>query len=171
MFPPSSLKRRLAASVYEALPILAIIMVVGLVFVGVAHAVGNSDVRLARPARIGLFCSWYCALAAYFVWSWRRGQTLAMKAWRLRLEAADQSRLSLHAISLRFVLASVAWGLAIGAVVWLRESPGSVLAWSAVAPLVVGLAWALWDRDHQALYDRLAGTRLAVYARNTPTSN
>ena len=79
--------------------------------------------------------------AGYFLWSWLRGgQTLAMKAWKIRLvEVTPRKAL------LRFVLALflVPTGLSIFAV--------------------------FFDRERQFLHDRLAGTRL-IDARPTTSS-
>jgi uncharacterized RDD family membrane protein YckC len=73
-------------------------------------------------------------LAAYFLRCWvRGGQTLAMKAWRIRLVGVSPRK-----ALLRFVLALV------------------------LVPTGVSLAWALVDRDGQFLHDRLAGTRLVL---------
>lgn len=80
--------------------------------------------------------------AAYFVPQWRAGQTLAMRTWRIRVEAADASRLTLQRSLLRYALATLNW-LVLGA----------------------GYLWALADRDRQFLHDRLAGTRLVAVPR------
>ena len=71
-------------------------------------------------------------LAAYFLWCWLRGgQTLAMKAWRVRLVGVTPGR-----ALLRFVLALF------------------------LVPTGLSILWALFDRERQFLHDRLAGTRL-----------
>lgn len=76
---------------------------------------------------------------AYFVWFWRKaGQTLAMQTWRIRLVGASGQRVTLRQALLRYVLC---WPSVLG---------------------VVGLLWALVDRDRQFLHDRLAGTRLVA---------
>jgi uncharacterized RDD family membrane protein YckC len=70
--------------------------------------------------------------AAYFLWCWLRGgQTLAMKAWHIRL--VDVTPLK---ALLRLLLAAV------------------------FVPTAISLIWAFFDRDRQFLHDRLAGTRL-----------
>lgn len=76
--------------------------------------------------------------AAYFLWCWLRGgQTLAMKAWRIRLVAKDgHARLAPQAALLRFVCALL------------------------LVPTLIGIAWAYVDRDRQFLHDRLAGSLL-----------
>ena len=76
--------------------------------------------------------------AAYFLWCWLRGgQTLAMKAWRIRLVAKDgHARLAPRAALLRFICALL------------------------LVPTLIGIAWAYVDRDRQFLHDRLAGSLL-----------
>ena len=75
---------------------------------------------------------------AYFVCQWLRGgQTLAMKTWGLRLVPRHEGALTLGQALQRYCIA-LAGLLALGA----------------------GFAWALFDRDHQFLHDRLAGTRI-----------
>ncbi len=76
-------------------------------------------------------------LGIYFVWHWHRGgQTLAMQTWRIRIVAEDGTPPSVQRALIRYLL-----------------------AWPA-ALTVVGLLWALFDRDRQFLHDRLAGTRI-----------
>jgi uncharacterized RDD family membrane protein YckC len=73
----------------------------------------------------------------YFTLFWRKGQTLAMKTWKLRMETVDGT--------------PPGWGR-----LWLRY----LLAWANLALLGLGW-WAAWFRDdRQFLQDRLAGTRL-----------
>jgi uncharacterized RDD family membrane protein YckC len=72
--------------------------------------------------------------AAYFLRCWLRGgQTLAMKAWRIRLVDVSPSK-----ALLRFVLATL------------------------FVPTGISIAWSLFDKDRQFLHDRLAGTRLVL---------
>ena len=101
--------------------------------------------------------------AAYFLWCWLRGgQTLAMRTWRVRVEARDGGPLSPRAALLRFAWASVSVGALFGAITaaWVMRSPW--LALGLLAACGLGLGWPLFDRDRQFLHDRLAGTRLAM---------
>lgn len=78
--PPASITRRVLALAYEALLLLALLLVGSLPFVMIMH---EADGITARP----LFQIYLLAVAAaYFIRQWRRGgQTLAMKTWRIRL--------------------------------------------------------------------------------------
>jgi uncharacterized RDD family membrane protein YckC len=103
--------------------------------------------------------------AAYFLWCWLRGgQTLAMKAWRIRLVAPGRARLPPRIALLRFVYAAALIGSFLAALVaaFLHRSPWLALITLAVTGLSLG--WALFDRDGQFLHDRLAGTRLVLVA-------
>ena len=72
------------------------------------------------------------------IWQWRRGgQTLAMKAWRIRIVTREGAPLALrHALN-RFLFALA----------------GCLLAGA-------GFLWALVDREGLFLHDRLAGTKI-----------
>ena len=125
---PPGLLRRLASMVYEAILLFAVAFFAAWVFF---FASGGRDAtaggtRYLLQFFIGL------VFAAYFLWSWLRGgQTLAMKAWRIRLiDITPASAL------LRLILAAI------------------------LVPTGISLVWALFDRDRQFLHDRLARTRL-----------
>lgn len=82
----------------------------------------------------------------YFTWFWTHGgQTLPMKAWRIRVVRANGD--------------AVDWGTA-----WIRFA----LAWPAYLLGGAGLLWALFDRDRRFLHDRLAGTRVVCVAGSIP---
>jgi uncharacterized RDD family membrane protein YckC len=124
------LPRRLASMVYEAILLFAVAFLAAWVFF---FASGGRDatagaMRHLLQLCIGLF------FAAYFLWSWLRGgQTLAMKAWRIRLiDITPASAL------LRLILAAL------------------------LVPTGISLIWALFDRDRQFLHDRLARSRLVL---------
>ncbi len=91
----------------------------------------------------------YCAgeiavVAAYFIINWvRSGQTLGMRAWRLRTVSATGKPLTFISALLRFV-----WG---------------VLAW---APAALGVLWLYVDPEHLALHDRLSNTRVIRLTRS-----
>ena len=72
--------------------------------------------------------------AAYFLRSWLRGgQTLAMKAWKIRLVDVTPRK-----AILRFFYALL------------------------LVPTGIAVLWTLFDKERQFLHDRLAGTRLVL---------
>jgi uncharacterized RDD family membrane protein YckC len=121
--------RRLASMLYESL------LLFGVAFFGTwlfQFAAGTIAIDGWRLAMLQLFL--VALFATYFLWCWLRGgQTLAMKAWHIRLvEVSPRKAL------LRFLLAL------------------------ALVPTGISLLWALFDRERQFLHDRLAGTRLVL---------
>ncbi len=121
------LARRLASLLYEAVLVAAVAFFAGYAFL---FASGGAPLHgwVLRAHQLLLVA----VLAAYFLWCWLRGgQTLAMKAWRLRLVGVTPGR-----GLARFLLALV------------------------LVPTGIGILWALVDRDRQFLHDRIAGTRL-----------
>jgi uncharacterized RDD family membrane protein YckC len=113
---------------YEAILLFAVAFFAGWLFFA---ASGGRDAT-AGAMRYALQLLILVVFASYFLWCWLRGgQTLPMKAWRIRLvDASPKKALA------RFVLALV------------------------LVPTGISILWALFDRDRQFLHDRLAGTRL-----------
>jgi uncharacterized RDD family membrane protein YckC len=132
------LARRLASLFYELLLVAAVAFFAAWIFF---FASGGRDATsgLLRPLQ-QVFIA--LVLASYFLWCWLRGgQTLAMKAWRLRLVDVTPKK-----ALLRLLLAAVA------------------------VPTGIGLLWALFDPERQFLHDRLAGTRLELTGAPPTTS-
>ena len=127
----ASWSRRLLCMTYEALIVLAILLVGGLTAVWLPS--GENGVE--GGYRLALQGWMATLLAAYFAgcW-WRFGQTLAMKTWRLMVTAADGSPLRPGRALLRLLLAA--------------------------ATLPLSILWPVLDRDRQFLHDRLADTRV-----------
>jgi uncharacterized RDD family membrane protein YckC len=150
-----SLARRLAAMAYESLIVVAILIVASLAFMGAATS------RLEGPARQLFQAYLFLVLGLYFVWCWRRGgQTLPMKAWKLRVVRRDGAPLDTPRAVLRYVLAFLALGSSAAATAALWREPGTALAWLALTPGALTLLWSFADPERQFLHDRLAGTRI-----------
>lgn len=107
--PRAGLARRLASMVYEALLAFAVAFFAGALFLA---ATGGRDATHG-PARHELQLVLAVVLAAYFVFCWvRGGQTLAMKAWRIRLVGATPRKALLRLLLAAMLLpVSVLWAL------------------------------------------------------------
>lgn len=152
-----SVLRRLAAMLYEALLVGALLMVAGFLFIGAAT-------HRLEGALLWGFQFYLCVvLGAYFVWSWHRGgRTLAMRAWRLRLLRADGAPVELYRALIRFVLAGASIGSTLIGIGLLWKHSAGREAWLLMVPGSATIVWALFDRDAQFLHDRLVGTRLVL---------
>lgn len=139
---------------YEGTLVFGIAMGGGLVFSIAAGMRNGMDDR--RPLFIGFLV---VLLGIYFVWCWCRGQTLAMKTWRIRV--VDRQGRPLGQLRALFRYAcSWLWVLPPMAFVAPMKLPavsmlGAVLAWMAV--------WALasnFQPQRQFWHDVMAGTQL-----------
>ena len=135
--PPASLWLRLAAAIYDLFPLLALWMLTAALVLFAAHG----DIDVAHPPlayRTALRAALVAVTAAYFVISWARGgQTIGMRAWRLRVTDADASRLPWPRALLRFAVAIVSFGA-----------------------LGLGFLWCLVDSDRRAWHDIAARSLL-----------
>ena len=153
-----SLARRMACFVYEATLLFGLALipgVLGAVFLaqtGQRHPLqGDTALRVYALVLYGV----------YFVWLWsRRGQTLAMQTWRIRLVTGAGARVSQARALARYVACCCAWfGPATLISSALHWPPGRSLG--AVAAGIAGWALlALLEPERQFWHDRLCGTRL-----------
>jgi len=130
---PASLWLRLAAAIYDLFPLLALWMATA----GVVLLAAHGEVDVAHPElayRLTLRSALLVVTAAYFVVSWARGgQTIGMRAWRLRLVDASGQALPWPRCVLRFVVACI-----------------------SLAALGLGFLWCLVDARNRAWHDLVA---------------
>ncbi len=134
---PAGVFRRLAAVCYDGLLVVAVWMLTTLAIVALR---GGEPVP---PGQLGYQLLLISATALYFISSWLRGgQTIGMRAWRLRVERASGEPLDVTTGIVRFI----------GGLV-------SVLTGG------IGLLWLWIDRNELTWHDRLAGTQVLVLAK------
>jgi uncharacterized RDD family membrane protein YckC len=132
--------RRIAAACYDALLLGAVWMLATLAIVALR---GGEPVPPGQPGYQLLLLS---ATALFFIASWLRGgQTLGMRAWRLRVEQQSGGPLDVWTGIVRFIAGLL-----------------SVLTGG------LGLVWLWIDRDELTWHDRLAGTRVVVVPKEPP---
>ena len=160
--PP--LSRRLAAFVYEGVLLFGVTMAAGYAYASLTQQ------RHALTGKAGLQAFLFVVLAIYFSWFWSRGgQTVAMKAWHIRLVRLDGRAVPQGQALLRYVLAWL-WFMPALAAAYSAKLQGS----AAVSGLVIagvlayaGLAWLRSDR--QFWHDAVCRTRLVNW-RPSPTN-
>ncbi len=129
--------RLLIAMVYDSLLVISILVVATAVVVVpygllTGRTIPNGDPLL----RLWLLAS----VALFFLWFWvHGGQTLGMRAWRMRVVRLDGQPLR--------------WGDA------LKRLLATLLSW---AVLGLGFLWIALGPEHRTWHDRIAGTRLVM---------
>lgn len=134
----AGLLRRFGAILYDALLVVALLILASIPFVAVRGG------QIVEPDD-NLFYQLCMLLVIYlfFVGFWaRKGRTLGMQSWGMQLETDGGQKVNMTTASLRFVAAIVSW-----------------------LPLGLGFAWQLWDRDGLSWHDRLSRTRLVYYPK------
>ena len=134
--------RRFAALVYDVLLVVALLLLYTTAIVMcITH-------EALEPATVGGWAYVYrvgllIIIVGYTLFNWlRSGQTLGMRAWRLRAVTAAGRPLDLRAACARYC-----WG---------------IIAW---APAGLGVLWLYYDRERLALQDRLSNTRSVLLSR------
>jgi uncharacterized RDD family membrane protein YckC len=135
----AGLLRRLGAMLYDGLLLLAVLMVATALFLTLT---GGEAVDPARNPVLELVYRAVLLLliVGFFGLFWtRRGQTLGMASWRLRVEREDGGLLT--------------WTDTV------RRLGGALLS---LLPCGLGFLWVLVDPQQRAWHDRLSGTRVVV---------
>ena len=137
--PFCGLARRVLAMAYDALVVVALLMIATLV----ALPVTGTGVRAGLDPLFSLYllAVWF----AYFGWCWRHaGATLGMRAWRVRLVTRDGKPPGWSFCALRFAVAAAA-GLALG----------------------LGFAWSLFEPKKRCWQDLATHSFLVVARRRS----
>ena len=135
MTAPSLIKLG-ACLLYELLTVIAIVFVSASLFLWIAGDATYGVKRLLLQVFLWL------TIGAYFVRCWlKSGQTLAMQAWKLKLGTDSGQLLSLRFAILRYLLATLSFILC-----------------------GLGFLWAIVDRQHLFLHDRILKNRISVGA-------
>lgn len=128
LLPLAGWWRRISAMLYEAILLLALWFIADYAFIALTHNVHSPFEKIVLQVYLLL------VTASYFIWFWMRGQTLAMKTWRIRVVNTEGTAITFQQALTRFGIATI------------------LLGFSQI--------WGLFDRDRQFLHDRLSGTRL-----------
>lgn len=149
------LARRLACFVYEGVLLFGVVMIAGYLYSSLTQQ------RHALVGRHGLQAFLFVVLGIYFAYFWSRGgQTVAMKAWRIRVVERSGAPLSQPRALARYLLAWLWFAPALVTLAFV-PAPGAGFVFGLLAAGV--LVYAALTRLHpqrQYLHDSACGTML-----------
>ncbi|HWK72092.1 MAG TPA: RDD family protein [Burkholderiaceae bacterium] len=148
--------RRFACMMYEGVLLFGVVFLAGYLFDTLTQSRNALMLRHGRQAVL------FIAIGVYFIMCWRkRGQTLPMKTWNIRLVYGDGAGPSAGRLFLRYLLLWPIPLLAALLVLAASRATGysSTDLFIVFAPFTLFI-WTWFDRDGQFLHDRLLGTRL-----------
>ncbi len=127
--------RRLAAICYDSLLLGSVLFFAGVPLVFIPAAL-RADPAVRAAIQLYLLAVCFAFFGGFWV---HGGQTLGMRAWRLKVVAANGGALTWRLALRRFALALVSW-----------------------ACLGLGFLWILWDPERRAWHDHWSRTRLVL---------
>lgn len=128
--PPGGLLRRLAAICYDSLLLLAVWFLATAIVLPFTH---GEALRPGNP-----FYTSYLFMVSFFFYAWfwvHGGQTLGLRAWKLRVVRRDGRPITWSQALLRYFAALVSW-----------------------AAFGLGFLWILVDKDGMSWHDRFSET-------------
>lgn len=135
--PRCGLVRRLAAILYDTLLLAAVLLVATIPSLFLIDP--NAPSREHPLLTIWLFLVSFF----FFAWFWiHGGQTLGMRAWRIKVQTRDGRPMSWWQAMLRFLMAIASWGV-----------------------LGLGFLWVLVDKEKMTWHDRYSETVLVLLPR------
>ena len=145
----ANLLRRLMALMYDAFLLFAItlgygglLLIIKILFNGTT---GLEDIQPGPVIQAISFLGWLASLGGYYYICWRKqGQTMGMKAWRLKLQQPDGTLASPQQAILRCVLATL-----------------------SLAAAGIGYLWCLLPPAKACLHDIYTGTEVVLLPKDS----
>jgi len=133
----ASFLKRLGAMFYDFMLALSFALVVGFFFTAVAMSLLSiENVAAGSPVAKGIFILLVLFIFGFYGWFWTHGgQTLGMRAWKLKLVGQDNREISWMQAFFRFCYSIISW-----------------------IPLGAGYLWMLVDKQKLTWHDRVSKT-------------
>ena len=144
---PAPLWTRLIAMLYDSFLVLAISMGYGAVMTAITASQSANQAKDYEPTieGLGFQLGWIAIIFAFYCFFWlRAGQTVGMKAWRLKIVSNSGKSLTLLQCIIRFVAACFSFAL------------GGLGFW-----------WALVDKKKETLHDKISKSSVICYPKQT----
>lgn len=146
---PAPLPRRLLSIFYDAVVLTGLLLVaLALVIIPLGLALGKEEWEVVRETHWMRLLTQLIAtsvLISFHVGFWRfGGQTIGMRAWRLRVRRDDGAALTLGDALKRYAA-----------------------AWLSAVALGLGFTASLWDKQHRTWHDKISGTKLVLIPKTS----
>ena len=165
----ASVLRRLSAIIYDSLLLAAVLMfAMALLTAFTGDKTGQSHNPFINSYLISV-------IFLFYAWFWTHGgQTLGMRAWKIRLEQEDGKPITWWHALLRFLTAIPSWGIFLLGLFFCMSSstehlPAIIKALENLpcwVPLVVGSVWIVFDNWKNSWRDRFTHTRVIQLQKN-----
>lgn len=156
-FSTPSLLRRLGALFYDGLLLL------GIFFFATAIVLPFRGGQAFQPNEAGYsayLAYLFAVMFAFFGWFWTRdGQTLGMRAWKIRLISATGGIISWKQAALRFLPAGLILSLFYSAASLIPMAV-KCLTMLTIGLFVLDFCWMFFDGQKRCLHDLVASTRM-----------
>ncbi|WP_262964481.1 RDD family protein [Methylobacter psychrophilus] len=125
--------RRLAALIYD------LFLLIALLFLATALLLPFTTGEAVSAQQLLIYRIYLLVISFFFYgWFWTHGgQTLGLRAWKIKVLTLDQKTINWYQALLRFTTAIVSWGF-----------------------FGLGFLWILLDKDQRSWYDHLSKTAL-----------
>lgn len=139
-FKPASFMKRLGAMFYDFMLALSFVIVVGFFFMAVAMSLFDLENIKRGSTAAKIFFPFLVLLSfTFYGWFWTHGgQTLGMRAWKLKLVGENNIRITWMQAFFRFCYAIISW-----------------------IPFGAGFLWIIFDKKKQAWHDKASRTYIA----------
>ena len=153
-----SLTRRMACFIYEGVLLFGVLMIAAYLFSSLTQQRHDLLGRHALQAFL------FVVLGIYFAWFWSRGgQTVAMKAWHIRLVAHDGTPVSQARALVRYLLCWL-WFVPALAALYLSGLHNLVAIFGVLFTGVMAYATlSRFQPERQFWHDAVCRTRLVTY--------
>tara|TARA_R110000764_G_scaffold196383_1_gene281525 strand:+ start:315 stop:809 length:495 start_codon:yes stop_codon:yes gene_type:complete len=150
-FPACGLIRRLSAAGYDLLLLLAVLMVATFGYLGIYIGI-YGEAEAHQQAEAGGFVGDHLLslivlliTTGFYLFFWtRKGQTLGMQAWRIRLQQPSGQSITRKQALIRLLVSQASW-LCAG----------------------LGFFWQLWDKQSRSWHDIASGTQVIMLPKGT----
>lgn len=108
-----SLLRRFIAIIYDTLLLFSILFFAA----ALVMPITNGKISILYQLYLFIVCFFYFSI------SWKRGgQTVGMKAWRIKLQSTNEQAVTWQQVTIRFFMAIISWFTVIGFILAWHDS-------------------------------------------------